>query len=816
MKATILIVMLILMLPALAFAQDWRDVNLGSLAFPSASIDNLFVPIANPSLLGTGTGSGLGWAHMFDENEFQKHYWFFANLDYLSYVYEYTQDGDKSVNFHTLATGMEFLPRHILPNLYTGANYRWKNNEFGKGAWRTAVTYRPHASSSIAFNWDNPYKEAPQYHAGLAFRPLAFVKSARDYRLELSADMDYSKEEGEYGFRNPVLGINTRVFDGLNLGATYNLDTETAFLTFSISAGKTDLGALASVRENDNFAIPYVHFTDDVFSPFLGLKGRNWYNMKLKGDIVTYKAPKYELGPVKVFSGDAKSIEEVIADLEKAKNDPQISGILLKDPSFSTSYGLRQELADAIRDFKAGGKQFAVYYNNISNTGYMFAASVADQIYLNPMGSVDLRGLMISSPYLHDLLDHLGVDVMNFRSHKYKSAGNMFSEAEMTEAEREVYESLLNSIYGQYVAAMETGRGEKLKQSVRETIDNGPYFLAQDALDAGLVDALIFEDELDKQLKEDFGFSKQRSELPDYKDFSWAKPKESLIAVIYASGNIVMGKGTPGTKIAQETTVKLIRAARNNKNYKGIILRVDSGGGSAQASDIILRELQLAQTDNKKPVIVSMAGVAASGGYYIACGADRIIADPATLTGSIGVIGISFSLPRLYEKIKVNLSTVKVGENADFGSTSRLWTEEEESRMTRFIETVYDDFVGKVDSGRANLSLEEVNELAQGRVWTGEQALANGLIDDLGGLDKAVEHMRDLTGIKGKITLVDATTQQKGFAVQMSGNPFGGLLKSGAVDTILGDYVKLYELYKDFQNESVLMLCPLGAASIQY
>ncbi|MGC9362915.1 MAG: signal peptide peptidase SppA, partial [Candidatus Syntrophosphaera sp.] len=352
------------------------------------------------------------------------------------------------------------------------------------------------------------------------------------------------------------------------------------------------------------------------------------------------------------------------------------------------------------------------------------------------------------------LLDHLGVDVQNYRSHKYKNAGNMLSESEMTEAEREVYDSLLQSMYDQMIAAMNAGRGDKLKASAQEAVDAGPYFLAQDALDAGLVDALTYEVNLSKDLDKDFGFSKKESVLPDYRDYAWAHPKQNLIAVIYASGNIVMGKGTPGKKIAHETTVNLIRKARKDDNYKGIILRVDSGGGSAQASDIILHELQLAQDVDHKPVVVSMSGMAASGGYYISCGADRIIAEPSTLTGSIGVIGLGLSIPRLLEKIKVNWSTVQKGRNADFGSMFRDSTQEERAAMTNLIEAVYDDFVAKVAKGRENLSPEDVHAIAQGRVWTGEQAMANGLIDDLGGLDKAIEHMRDLTGIEGNITLV--------------------------------------------------------------
>ncbi len=810
--------LLLLSLPALVCAQTpaWNDLDLTGLDYPTASIDNLFIPLANPSLLGTGHASGLGWAHTLSDWKFRKHYWAFANLDNLSYTYEYTKDeADNGMNFHTLALGSELLPQS---NFYIGTHYRWKNGEFGHGDWRSALTYRPHSSASLALRLDNPNGASPAYHAGAALRPLAFVKGIRDERLELSADIDYDKDSGSgYGFNDLVLGAHTRVVDGLNIGATYNLDKQTAWMNFSLSLGKTDLGAIATGKSaTDYITVPYIHLSDNVFRPFLGLRGKNWYAMKLGGEIKTYAGPQYTIGKIRIMDDKSKGIETVIADINKAKADPSVQGILLKNPGFTTSYALLQELTAAFQDFKAAGKQVVFYYDNIGNAGYIFAASIADAIYLNPLGTVDLRGISTTSPYFKELLDTLGVDVMNFRSHKYKNAGNMFSETEMTAAEREVYDSLLQSIFDQMVAAMNAGRGAKLKTSVQETIDAGPYYLATDALTAGLVDKVIYEDELTKLLKDEFSFSGTQSGIPDYIDYSWSQPRESLIAVIYAQGNIVMGKGEPGSAIAHETTVKLIRAARKNPAYKGIILRVDSGGGSAQASDIILRELQLAQTENKKPVVVSMAGVAGSGGYYIACGADRIVAEPATITGSIGVIGLSFALPRLYDKIGVNWSTVKKGANADFGATHRNWSEDEKNRMSGYIEAVYEDFVRKVAAGRDDLDYDQVHAIAQGRVWTGEQALENGLVDALGGLDTAMEEMRELTGIKGKIALVDATTSQGGIQIRMQGNPLGANLRNVALDEFLGDYIRVYELWRDFGDGAPLMLTPLELDNIKF
>ncbi|HNQ43846.1 MAG TPA: S49 family peptidase, partial [Candidatus Cloacimonadota bacterium] len=551
--------------------------------FPIAGVDNLFIPYSNPSLLGTGNANGLGIVNLADEERFQKHYWLILNTDVLSYAYE----RDHSVQHHMLATGNQLLPAHIFPNLYFGSNYRWKSDAFKKGVFRSGFTYRPHDSSSLAFTWDNPINDKPFYRAGIALRPLAFVKSLEDYRLELSADINYSYllQGDKYEFSKPIIGFNTQLIDGVKIGATYNLEEETALVSFSLSARKAEIGGLMRMEEDNNWGYSYVHLADESFKPFLGLGPKAWYQMKPKGQIVSYNGPKYTLGPVKIFDSKTHSIDSVISEIKKAAEDPAVRGLLFKDPSFATSFALQQELVDALREFKTTGKSISFYYNNISNGAYIFAASIADQIYLNPNGTVDLRGLSITSPYFKDLLKTLGIEPMNFRSHRYKNAGNMFSEPEMTAAEREVYDSLLQSIYDQMIAQINVGRGDRMNKPVEAIIDAGPYFISAQALQAGLVDKLIYEDELSTTLKKDFQFSARTNELSDYRSYDWSKPKETLIATIYASGNIIMGEGTPGQKIAHETTVELIRAARKNHMYTGILLRVDSGGGSAQASD---------------------------------------------------------------------------------------------------------------------------------------------------------------------------------------------------------------------------------------
>jgi len=793
-------------------SQDYKQ--LGWQEFPIAGIDNLFIPYSNPSLLGTGNANGLGMVHLADEEQFQKRYWLMLNADGMAYAYE----RDHGVQHHMLAMGSEILPAHIFPNLYLGTNYRWLDGDFDNGVFRSAATYRPHDFASMAMTLENPMESRPYYRAGIALRPFVFTDRINDYRLELSLDLNYAKwTEDEYELKSPIIGINTQLIDGLKLGATYNTDEETALISFSLSPGKIEAGSMVRSHKDDNFGYAWVHLTEDSFKPIFGITPKKWYQMPAKGQVVSYKAPKYTLGPVKIYDKGTMGIEEIFAKLEKAKADPNAQGILLINPSFATSFALQQELLDAVRDFKADGKKVSVYYDNISNGGYIFASAIADKIYLNPNGSVDLSGLTISSPYLKNLLNTVGIEVLNFRSHKYKNAGNMFSESEMTAAEREVYESLLTSLYDQMISQIRAGRGDRLTKSVQQTIDEGPYMIATDALAAGLVDGVFYQDELDKNLNKDFGYTAKLTELPDYRSYDWSNPKENLVATIYASGNIVMGKGTPGQKIAHESTVKLIRAARNNKMYKGIILRVDSGGGSAQASDIIYREMELAKTENKKPIVVSMAGVAASGGYYISANADRIVADPATLTGSIGVVGLMFNATEMFNKIKVNWSTVKKGKNSDLGSMTRPWTEAEKRLVEGYIEHTYEDFVEKVAAGRKNLSVEDVHKIAQGRVWTGEQAYENGLVDDLGGLTTAKEHMKSLIGEERPIRLVDATSDEnKGIGISIESGSLMQVLALDYLEMMDNEYRKVYELWKDYSGEKALMLSPLDDSSVKF
>jgi protease IV len=781
-----------------------------SLSQPIATADNMLAPLTNPAALGVGNSYGLGWMHLNEDNDWKDHYWLYSNSEGLSYVYEKVSS---RVNTHLLATGWELTGPYVIPNLYVGASYKWVNNKYKQGGVKSGLLYRPWDFSSLAATLDNPYHDSPVYNFGVGWRPLATLNLLKDYRLELTADETYAKTEGEYEFTKPILGINTEILDGIKLGGNYNLETESFGLTFSLCTPKLQTGSTYQNTDDLNRSLEHIFIPEKDFLSFMVGKNSQWLAPSVKNTVVTYKAPKYQIGPFKIYDKEQTGVEDLIKEIGQAGKDNTIRGLVFVNRNFSSSLALKQEIISAIREFKLTGKKVIFYYDNMSNGDYIFAASVADKIYLNPQGTVDLKGIAVNAPYLGDALKKIGIEVMNFRSHPYKTAGNMLSEANMTPEERIEYENLLGSLYTQMCQLIRDGRGNKLTKPVTEIIDEGPYYLAEDALQAGLVDELIYETQFEEDLKNEFQKNRIVGALPDYQTYAWSHPKKTRIAVVYAQGNIVMGEGVPGKIIAQETTAKIIRNVRKSSRYKGILLRIDSGGGSAQASDIIYKEIDLAKTENKKPVVVSMAGVAGSGGYYIACNSDYIYASPSTLTGSIGVIGLAFSAEDMFHKLYINWDTVKKGSHSDLGNLSRKWTEDEKAILQKLIASSYKDFVRKVAVGR-NKVWAEIDSVAQGKVWTGEQALHLGLVDGLGGMKEAENKMKQLAKIKGDVELVDVSREASNKMISLSLSAMTNSYIKDSTPPIIRDYMDLYELWQSFESDKVLFLSDLDLSQV--
>jgi protease-4 len=697
-------------------------------------------------------------------------------------------------------------------NIYLGAKYDWKNKYINDGRWSWSAMWRPSNYLSLAANANDVGADDNEYRFGMSIRPFAGNEQL-SRKLTVSADIIRGEiDEEDADWQKPIVSFSSEFLDGLYVGASYDLEREQIALNTSISFSNMRLGNLFGFNDDNDYATgnAYVHLTDYNQNSIKELFQKDqFYTWKLNGKITEQKSG-FQLGPISITSKGQTTTKEVLDKIKELKENDHIKGIIFKNANFSCSFAIRQEIFGALQEFKAADKKVIFYAENMTGSQYCLAAGVADAIYLHKLGSIDLRGVSVSIPYYKNLLDTLGIDIINFQSHEYKTAFNSFSKESMTDAERETYEYLLDGIYEEMTAMIAIGRGSILKSPVTEIIDQGPYLNANRAYDVGLVDYLVYEDELDDMIKEKFNIKCFTKEIETGElQTEWHKPHQDKVAIIYTVGNIIKGKGKKGQIIGSETTAKAIKNAREDKSIKGIILRIDSGGGSAFASDVMNREIEKCKEGkNKKPVIASMSGVAASGGYFIAANADKIIAQPATITGSIGVIGIFPYFERLYEKIHINWSTVKRGASADFGAMYKRPTDRQIKQINDYIAKTYDEFVTVVANGR-DLPKEEVHKIAMGRVWTGKQALDRGLIDQIGGLETAIAEMKIMAGIKEELVLVDYSGYDSKINIIMDTNFMSVPGLSAELPEEMETMREWWNNYKLYENEKALMLMPV-------
>jgi protease IV len=422
----------------------------------------------------------------------------------------------------------------------------------------------------------------------------------------------------------------------------------------------------------------------------------------------------------------------IVESIDRATGDPKVTALVLRVSSVDAGWGRVQELRDAIVRFRKSGKPAYAHLEFCGNKEY-YLATACSKIYAVPTAIMDVTGLRSETTFFANTLQKLGVDAQFEGVGKYKNAPNQFTQTGFTPPHREQMEALIDSLYGQYVNGIETGRN-KTHDQVQALIDNGPYD-GEQALKAGLVDELVYEDQLRDRLKEATPLSPAKYARHG-RGFFDHRPK---IALVYAVGEIVSGEsqggGLSGQVAGSDTVAAALREARRDSDIKAIVLRVDSPGGSGTASDVIWREVVLAK--KTKPVIVSMGDLGASGGYYIAMAADAIVAQPTTITGSIGVFGGKISIHGLYDKVGITKEILTRGQHADLFSDYRPWNDEERAKFRSLMVSFYQDFVTRAAQGRRK-SFQEIDAIAQGRVWTGTEALNHGLVDRLGGLDVAV------------------------------------------------------------------------------
>ncbi len=452
----------------------------------------------------------------------------------------------------------------------------------------------------------------------------------------------------------------------------------------------------------------------------------------------------------------ALGLREIKLGLEKAKEDDHIKGLFINVASMPAGMATTEEVRNAILDFKEESGKFVIAYGEVYSQKAYYLATAADSIYLYPEGMMEFQGLGAEYMFFKNAIDKLGLDVQIIRgsNNKFKSAVEPFMYDHMSEANRKQTMTYLNALWDQMLKGITDTRGIS-KVMLNEIADSVYVRSAETAREYKLVDELIYEDELLAQLEEKAG-TKEDEELSlisfqKYCAKAAKKQKRELktedknIAVVYAVGGIESGKGG-ATKIGSETIAKAIRDARNDENIKALVLRVNSPGGSALASDVIWREMVLAK--EKMPVVVSMGDVAASGGYYISCQSDRIFAQPNTITGSIGVFGVLPNISKpLEEKLGITVDRAYTNRPSMMTITRGL-TEEEYAIVQEGVDDIYMDFKQKVADGRPGLDVAGVDSIGQGRVWAGTDAIKIGLVDELGGIDDAVAYAAEQAEIK--------------------------------------------------------------------
>ena len=518
----------------------------------------------------------------------------------------------------------------------------------------------------------------------------------------------------------------------------------------------------------------------------------------------------------KFESRNPSGLNDILNNIEKAKADDKIKGIYIDLTQLKASMATVEEIRNALVEFKESEK-FIISYSESYGQSEYYLSSVADKIYLHPAGDMEVKGLSAQVTFFKEALEKLDIDMQVIRHGKFKSAVEPFLRNDMSEENKDQMSLLINTIW--------ESRTEKVAQSRNITIeeinkiaDSLLINTAEDALQYKFVDALKYEDEVrnelmtltDKEKEEDLEFmplekyTKAKGAIKEEDD----EDKEvgssrSRIAVVYASGEIRSGENEPGV-MGSETIAKAIRDARQDEYVKAIVLRVNSPGGSALASDVIWREVVLAK--EVKPVVVSMGDLAASGGYYISCAADKIYAQNSTITGSIGVFGLIPNMEGLFEnKLGIHFDGVKTNAYADGLSVMRPMKAREREAIQKSVEHIYDEFTSKVAEGR-NMSQAMVDSIGQGRVWTGKDAISIGLVDEIGGLEDAIEGVAAMAELED-YQVKEYPEQEDPFQKLLK--EFTGEAKASWVKEEFGSSYKYYQQIKNItESNDILMRMP--------
>lgn len=684
----------------------------------------------NPAVLSTVDNFNLEifWVSP-NENKFADDYsrWgLFSAVPHLGFGFVKEKMLRHSVTDYKISTGLGNSA------ISAGIAYGWSTGNkdlFNHSNLFTAgILYRPLKYFSFGLIGNFPQDTKSEGALDFAFRPFG------DEKLTLFGDYVYQKDlkasavnwsTGAVLELVPGIRITGRYFEGKSFNA--GLQLSLGNMGFSL---RPDFNTKGDHTSNI-YGIRIGGYDRNIFSSIF--PKRNYVQLNLLGNV------KYQRF---ILFDDSKTLLSMLRQIDEAKNDKSIAGIAINTSGMEINREMLWELRERLKDFKSYGKHIVVYIDRTGINGYHLA-SVADKIVIDPQGIITLEGFLWGRSYYKGTLEKIGVGFTELRYFKYKSAAETFSQDRMTEADSTQWQEIINDFY--LTAKNDICEGRKMPHAQFDNHVNSGLFLAREAVEKGLADKIGRWDTVDEVIKELEGRSKNFSDANSLEAFKlptdnhWGeKPK---IAVIYAVGICAMDAGINAREL-----VKDVEAAAGNSGIKAVVFRVESPGGDALASDLVAEALR--KCSEKKPVIVTQGSIAGSGGYWLSMYGDTIIASPNTITGSIGVIGSWYYDKGLKEKLGISTDYVKAGKYADLGFgfslpligsilPDRDLNDEEKQRAEEIISDMYNEFLTKVASGR-DMNKNRVDEIGQGRVWSGIDGLENGLVDKLGGLTDAI------------------------------------------------------------------------------
>jgi protease-4 len=778
------------------------------LVLPSTSdavTDNVLSTVSNPAWLGYRHGGEMLFAFPYTDSTSSEDLGVLLKFGSFGFAGEFADNEAQNFNKYTIAHGSK-----LGSGFYFGTSFSWYRVVDWEGSWNFGLGYRPLpflSAGLVARDINQPNRNGvelePSYSLALALRPFGD-------RWTVSGDVLFTKDATHnYGDElDPLIRIEGLPWDGIRLVGEYRIDSEAYGIGLSLALDNMTLGHFSNIDDAGDHAnsVGYFHFTSGKHKSVLLKKTNQIVEMKIGGEV-------HEARPgFCFFCPRGKTLQQIRQEIIHYADDPNVEGLLIRFENPRIGFAQAQQIRRTLEEFKLTGKRLIAYCDDYSQVEY-FIATVCDEINVLPVGMVDLKGLAAVMGYWKGTLDKLGIGVQFVSVRDYKTAANMLLYEDATEAEAEMINWLLDDLYDKICTKIAEGRGWNLDE-VKQKIDSGAYYSAN-ALEAGLVDSLVYYDQITKRLRDrNYNLIPEKTywRFPEYRE-NWPDTRIPKVAVIYCEGSIFSGESQRdmfggAQTMGSETIAKLIRGAREDKTIDAIIMRINSPGGSALASEAIYREVRNTVTDeeNRKPIIVSMGNVAGSGGYHIACAADTIIAEESTITGSIGVLAGKFNLEGLHKKIYYNTHTFKRGEHADVWRANRPFNEEELAMLQDAVDQVYDDFVAKVAMSRP-LTEEEVNTIGEGRVWTGSQAAENGLVDLIGGMDVAFEIVRAKLGVPaGSALQLEALPKPKGLFRTTLDEVL--TFRTDVIPEELHEALEPLTLLAEFYNGEPMMLMP--------